>query len=163
MLYQSFEECGRLRSIIFRRVGRFMIDKIYEMRMLEVVEEVEKDKNKKTKKRRRKKNKKGDEETLLKQNTVYEIPDDDEIITEENIIIEMKEVKGPTPVDLVLPVEAIPVQPQLEPQVEPDVESQVQAPPPGTNEKSKKSKKKKSKKNEGCDSDEIEKLFGNYF
>ena len=34
---------------------------------------------------------------------------------------------------------------------------------PGTTEKSKKSKKKKSKKVEGSDSDEIEKLFGNFF
>ena len=62
MLYQSFEECGRLRSIIFRRLGRFLVDKIFDMRILDVADEIEKEKAKKPKKRKRNKKPKNQNE-----------------------------------------------------------------------------------------------------
>ena len=62
MLYQSFEECGRLRSVIFRRMGRFLVDKIFNMRLLDVADEIEKDKLKKPKRKRNKKKKNAKEE-----------------------------------------------------------------------------------------------------
>ena len=55
-----------------------MIDKIFEMRLKEVAEEVEKDKSKKTKKRKRKKNKKGvNQEQAENKSEITATKDDD--------------------------------------------------------------------------------------
>ena len=63
MLYQSFEEAGRIRSIIFRRLGKFIIERIFEIRVQEMAEEIENDKKDKIKgKLKKKKKKKGKKE-----------------------------------------------------------------------------------------------------